>query len=257
MNDWNICIILLNCAYTIWLAAFIAKDIAWLRRITIAGNIVVLPYYYFENETPLWTPIIWVCIFTVINLVMLFLIYLESRPIKLSDIEQKIYELTFKSLEPRIYKKLIDLGSWEELPPEVELVTRDSVLDSLMLVVDGEAEVVLKHGEHRYIPAGGFIGEQSFITGGKTYADVSTGKEATTILRWNSESLREYLANKETLKDAVDLIITADLIYKLRSIEEEVDEIRHSQDLDVSLSHKPYSTHSTSKKDKNMADRPR
>ena len=245
MNDWNIYIILLNCAYTIWLAAFIAKDIAWLRRITIAGNLVVLPYYYFENETPLWTPIIWVCIFTVINLVMLFLIYLESRPIKLSDIEQKIYELTFKSLEPRIYKKLIDLGSWEEIQPEVELVTRDSVLNSLMLVVDGEAEVVLKHGEHRYIPTGGFIGEQSFITGGKTYADVSTGKEATTILRWNSESLRKYLANKETLKDAVDLIITADLIYKLRSIEEEVDEIRHSQDLDVSLSHKPYSTQST------------
>ena len=245
MNDWNICIILLNCAYTIWLAAFIAKDIAWLRRITIAGNLVVLPYYYFENETPLWTPIIWVCIFTVINLVMLFLIYLESRPIKLNDIEQKIYELTFKSLEPRIYKKLIDLGSWEEIQPEVELVTRDSVLDSLMLVVDGEAEVVLKHGEHRYIPTGGFIGEQSFITGGKTYADVSTGKEATTILRWNSESLRKYLANKETLKDAVDLIITADLIYKLRSVEEEVDEIRHSQDLDVSLSHKPYSTQST------------
>ena len=154
MNDWNICIILLNCAYTIWVAAFIAKDIAWLRRITIAGNIVVLPYYYFENETPLWTPIIWVCIFTVINLVMLFLIYLESRPIKLSDIEQKIYELTFKSLEPRIYKKLIYIGTWEELQPEVELVTRNSVLNSLMLVVDGEAEVVLKHGEHRYIPAG-------------------------------------------------------------------------------------------------------
>ena len=245
MNDWNIYIILLNCAYTIWLAAFIAKDIAWLRRITILGNFVVLPYYYFFFEAPMWNPIFWVCIYTVINLVMLFLIYLESRPIKLNDLEQKIYELTFKSLEPRIYKKLIDLGSWEDLQPEVELVTRDTLLDSLMLVVDGEAEVVLKHGEHRYIPTGGFIGEQSFITGGKTYADVSTGKEATTILRWNSESLREYLANKETLKDAVDLIITADLIYKLRSIEEEVDEIRHSQDLDVSLSHKPYSTQST------------
>ena len=257
MNDWNIYIILLNCAYTIWLAAFIAKDIAWLRRITIAGNLVVLPYYYFFFELPMWNPIFWVCIYTVINLVMLFLIYLESRPIKLNDLEQKIYELTFKSLEPRIYKKLIDLGSWEEIQPEVELVTRDSVLDSLMLVVDGEAEVILKHGEHRYIPTGGFIGEQSFITGGKTYADVSTGKEATTILRWNSESLRKYLANKETLKDAVDLIITADLIYKLRSIEEEVDEIRHSQDLDVSLSRKPYSTHSTSKKDNNMVDRPK
>ena len=247
MNDLNIFIILLNCSYTILLGAFLVKDIAWLRRITIVGNLVVLPYYYFFFELPMWNPIFWVCTYTVINMVMLFLHYLESRPIKLSDIEQKIYELTFKSLEPRIYKKLIDLGSWEDLQPEVELVTRDTHLDSLMLVVDGEAEVVLKHGEHRYIPTGGFIGEQSFITGGKTYADVSTGKEATTILRWNSESLRKYLAHKETLKDAIDLIITADLIYKLRSIEEEVDEIRHSQDLDVSLRHKPYSTQSTNR----------
>ena len=188
---------------------------------------------------------------------MLFIIYLESRPIKLSDLEQNIYDQTFKSLEPRVFKKLIDHGSLDELQPEVVLVTSNSDLDSLMLVVEGEAEVVLKHGEHLIIPTGGFIGEQSFITGGKTYADVSTGKEATKILRWKSESLRKYLADKETLKDAVDLIITADLIYKLRSIEEEVDEIRHSQDLDVSLSHKPYATHSTSKKDNNMVDRPR
>ena len=257
MNDLNIFIILLNCSYTILLGAFLVKDIAWLRRITIVGNLVVLPYYYFYFEAPMWISIFWACTYALINLVMLFQIYLESRPIKLSDIEQKIYELTFKSLEPRIYKKLIDLGSWEELQPEVRLVTRDLVLDSLMLVVEGEAEVVLKHGERRNIPTGGFIGEQSFITGGKTYADVSTGKEATTILRWNSESLRKYLADKETLKDAVDLIITADLIYKLRSIEEEVDEIRHSQDLDVSLSHKPYSTNSTSKKDNNLVDLPR
>ena len=68
MNDWNIYIILLNCAYTIWLAAFIAKDIAWLRRITIAGNLVVLPYYYFFFEPPMWNPIFWVCIYTMINL---------------------------------------------------------------------------------------------------------------------------------------------------------------------------------------------
>ena len=131
-------------------------------------------------------------------------------------------------------KKLIDHGSWEKLQHEVRLVTRDLVLDSLMLVVDGEAEVLFKHGEHRYIPTGGFIGEQSFITGGKTYADVSTGKEETTILRWNNESLRKYLANKETLKDTFDLIITTDLLFKLRGVDEEHDEIRHSRDLKVS-----------------------
>ena len=234
MNDWNIYVILLNCAYTIWLAAFLAKKIVWLRILTITGNILVVPYYLYFLETPLWNTIVWVGVYTVINLVMLFIIYLESRPIKLSDLEQKIYDLTFKSLEPRVFKKLIDHGSLEELQPEMNLVTRDSELESLMLVVEGEAEVVLKHGEHLIIPTGGFIGEQSFITGGKTSADVTTGKEAAMILRWNSQVLRKYLADKETLKDHLDLILTADLIYKLRDMEEDLDEIRHSQDLNIS-----------------------
>ena len=234
MNDWNIYVILLNCAYTIYLAAFMAKNIVWLRFLTITGNILVVPYYLFFLDPPLWNSFVWVCIYTVINLVMLFIIYLESRPIKLSDLEQKIYDLTFKSLEPRVFKKLIDHGSIEELQPEVVLVTSNSDLDSLMLVVEGEAEVVLKHGDHLIIPTGGFIGEQSFITGGKTSADVTTGKVAATILRWNSQVLRKYLADKENLKDHLDLIFTSDLIYKLRSMEEDIDEIRHSQDLNIS-----------------------
>ena len=234
MNDWNIYVILLNCAYTVWLAAFLAKKIVWLRILTITGNILVVPYYLYFLETPLWNTIAWVGVYTVINLVMLFIIYLESRPIKLSDLEQKIYDLTFKSLETRVFKKLIDHGSLEDLQPEVNLVTRDSELESLMLVVEGEAEVVLKHGEHIIIPTGGFIGEQSFITGGKTSADVTTGKEAAMILRWNSQVLRKYLADKENLKNHLDLILSSDLIYKLRDMEEDLDRIRHSQDLNIS-----------------------
>ena len=234
MNDWNIYVILLNCAYIIMLVAYMAKKMVWLRLLTIAGNILVVPYYLYFVEPPLWNSIGWACTYILINLVMLFIIYLESRPIKLSDLEQNIYNMTFKSLEPRVFKKLIDHGSLEEFQPDVNLVTRDSELDSLMYVVEGEAEVVLKHGEHLIIPTGGFIGEQSYITGEKTSADVKTGKEAAKIIRWNSEALRKHLAGKEVLKDNLDLIFTADLIHKLRDMEEDIDEIRHSQDLKIS-----------------------
>jgi len=234
MNEWSLFVILLNTGYIIFLAAFMAKKIVWLRLLTITGNILVVPYYLYYIEPPLWNSIGWACTYILINLVMLFIIYLESRPIKLSDLEQNIYNMTFKSLEPRVFKKLIDHGSLEELQPEVNFVTRDSELESLMYVVEGEAEVVLKHGEHLIIPTGGFIGEQSYITGEKTSADVKTGKEAAKILRWNSEALRKHLAGKEILKDNLDLIFTADLIHKLRDMEEDIDQIRHSQDLKIS-----------------------
>ena len=234
MNDWNIYVILLNCAYIIVLAAYMAKKMVWLRLLTITGNILVLPYFLYFIEPPLWNSIGWACIYISINLVMLFYLYLESRPIELSDLEQNIYNMTFKSLEPRVFKKLIDHGSFEELQPDASLVTRDSELDSLMYVVEGEAEVVLRHGEELIIPTGGFIGEQSYITGEKTSADVKTGKEAAKIIRWNSEALRKHLAGKEALKDNLDLIFTADLIHKLRDMEEDIDQIRHSQDLKIS-----------------------
>jgi CRP-like cAMP-binding protein len=212
----------------------LAKKIVWLRLLTITGNFLIVPYFLYFHETPLWNSFVWTCIYTIINLVMLFIIYLESRPASLSDLEQKIYDMTFKSLEPRVFKKLIDHGSLEEFQPDVNLVTRDSELDSLMYVVEGEAVVVLKHGEKLIIPTGGFIGEQSYITGEKTSADVKTGKEAAKIILWNSEELRKHLAGKEVLKDSLDLIFTADLIHKLRDMEEDIDQIRHSQDLKIS-----------------------
>jgi CRP-like cAMP-binding protein len=103
-----------------------------------------------------------------------------------------------------------------------------------MYVVEGRAEVVLKNGDHVNIPAGGFIGEQSFITGENTSADVATGREAAKILSWDSDSLRKYLEKKPHLKETLELILTSDVIHKLRDMEEKYDEIKHSNDLNIS-----------------------
>ena len=233
MFDINIFVIMLNIAYIIFLFAFIAKKIVWLRSLTVLGYIISMPYFFFFFENPLWINLGWTSLYTVINLIMLFLIYLESRPVTFSEMEQKIYNRTFKSLKPKEFKHLIDHGSFEELQPDVGLVTRDTHLEKLMLVVEGQAEVVLKNGDEVDIPCGGFIGEQSFITGENTSADVSTGREAAMILSWDSDSLRKYLEKKPHLKETLELILTSDVIHKLRDMEDKYDEIKHSNDLYV------------------------
>ncbi len=210
MFDINIFVITLNIAYIIFLFAFIARKIVWLRSLTVLGYIISMPYFYFYFENPLWINLGWTSLYTVINLIMLFLIYLESRPVKFSYLEQKIYDRTFKSLKPKEFKHLMGHGSLEEFQPDVGLVSDE---------VD--------------IPAGGFIGEQSFITGENTSADVSTGKEAATILSWDSDSLRKYLEKKPHLKETLELILTSDVIHKLRDMEDKYDEIKHSNDLYV------------------------
>ena len=57
MNDWNIFVILLNCAYIIMLVAYMAKKMVWLRLLTIAGNILVVPYYFYFVEPPCGIPL--------------------------------------------------------------------------------------------------------------------------------------------------------------------------------------------------------
>ena len=233
MFDINIFVIMLNIAYIIFLFAFIARKIVWLRGLTVLGYLISMPYFYFYFENPLWINLGWTSLYTVINVIMLFLIYLENRPVKFNDLEQKIYDRTFKSLKPKEFKHLIDHGSFDELQPDVGLVTRNTHLEKLMLVVEGQAEVVLRNGDEVDIPAGGFIGEQSFITGENTSADVSTGSEAAMILSWNSDSLRKYLEKKPHLKETLELILTSDVIHKLRDMEDKYDEIKHSNDLYV------------------------
>ena len=228
MNDWNIYLILLNLSFTILLIAFLAKDIVWLRILTISGNLIAIPYYFSYFENPLWNPMAWIGVYTLINIVMLFLLYLERRPVKLTDQEKEIYELSFRSIPPRVFKNLINQANWEHLGPEVQLINRDTQLDNLYMVVEGRAEVILKNGEHKYIPAGGFIGEQSYITESKTSADVTTGEEKTTLLKWDKKKLRIYLEHYETLKHTFDLILTTDLIFKLRNMDQKQQKIAHS-----------------------------
>ena len=154
MFDINIFVITLNLAYIIFLFAFIARKIVWLRGLTVLGYLISMPYFYFYFENPLWINLGWTSLYTVINLVMLFLIYLESRPVKFNDLEQEIYDRTFKSLKPKEFLHLIEHGSFDELQPEIRLVTRDTHLEKLMLVVEGQAEVVLKNGDEVDIPSG-------------------------------------------------------------------------------------------------------
>ena len=160
---------------------------------------------------------------------MLFLLYLERRPIKLNDLEKKIYKLSFRSIQPRVFKKLIDQANWEKLGPEVQLVNRNTELENLFLVVEGKAAVLLRNSEHKDIPVGGFIGEQSYIMGSTTSADVTTGEEETTLLKWNKKNLRKFLEHDQILKQTLDLILTTDLIFKIRNMDQIHQEITHSK----------------------------
>jgi hypothetical protein len=71
-----------------------------------------MPYFLSQPET-LWPPVLWAAVFTAINLYQILRIYLERRPVVLSEDEQKLYDMGFQSLRPREFVSLVLAGEWK------------------------------------------------------------------------------------------------------------------------------------------------
>ena len=82
------------------LLSYSVRDILWLRWFAVGAALTNIPYFLLQG-TVLWPPILWAAVFTTINLYQIARLYLERRPVVLSQDEQKLYDLGFRSLRPR------------------------------------------------------------------------------------------------------------------------------------------------------------
>ena len=83
-------------------------------------------------------------------------------------------------------------------------------------IVDGNVEVTLGDNTERIISSNIFIGEQAFITGETASATVRILSDRATLLKWDSRTLQDFLDKDAELSNTFDLILTTDIIGKLR-----------------------------------------
>jgi hypothetical protein len=76
------------------LVAYSVRDILWLRWFAVAAALTNIPYFLLQG-TVLWPPVLWALVFTAMNLYQIARLYLERRPVVLSEDEQKLYDLGF------------------------------------------------------------------------------------------------------------------------------------------------------------------
>ena len=105
-------------ANLIFIGAYWVKDILWLRLLSIVGSLVVIPYYLLQTE-PLWTPMMWSCVFIGIHATRSWGIVKERRPVEFTGDEQLLYDKTFSTLSPQQFKRLLAIGEWQDLEPRV------------------------------------------------------------------------------------------------------------------------------------------
>jgi CRP-like cAMP-binding protein len=192
------------------------RDILWLRWFAVGAALTNIPYFLLQG-TVLWPPILWALVFTAINLYQIAHIYLERRPVVLSEDEQKLYDLGFRSLRPREFVSLSLVGEWESAEAGARVVTEGEPVSCLCIPITGSAEV-RKQGERiETLRPGQIIGTTLALTGDPSPVEV-TFTEPARYMRWSLPSLRRFIDKRPDLRVALQGLVNRDLAGKLERL---------------------------------------
>jgi CRP-like cAMP-binding protein len=201
------------------LVSYSVRDILWLRWFAVAAALTNIPYFLLQG-TVLWPPVLWAIVFTAINLYQIARLYLERRPVVLSQDEQKLYDLGFRSLRPREFVSLSLVGEWKRAEPGETVVTEGEPVSCLCIPITGSADV-RKQGERiGALRPGHIIGTAVALTGEPSPVEV-TFTEPARYMRWSLASLRRFIDNRPDLRVMLQGLVNRDLAEKLNVVVKE------------------------------------
>jgi hypothetical protein len=204
---------LVNLANFAFLLALSVRDVLKLRILSLAADILVLPYYYFQHE-PLWPPIFWGVAFIIVNGVRIVILILDRRPVILSRKEEELYRVAFGSIDKRDFLKLASLARWVDLSPGEVVVKKGHHISEAIVLVSGETEGVLGGKTAFVYRPGQLIGNVSAYSGLVSPMDV-VARGAARLAIWDLEHMREFTESRPELRAKLLQIMTADLAIKL------------------------------------------
>src|SRR6266404_2326379 len=196
------------------MAAYLLKDILWLRSLTILSCFAGIAFTFFVPATPLWTVIYWNILFAIINIVQVAIIIKQRSGVHFSEEEKELHDTLFKNFAPFEFMKLMRVGKWLEAKQGQILATEERPIDSIMLIYNGLVGVETNGKEVATLKDGNFIGEVSFITGGDATATVRA-LTPTRYIAWPKEAISQLLRRNPSMRFAVQSMLSTDLSKKL------------------------------------------
>ena len=198
------------------LASYSVRNMLWLRWLAVAAALMVLPYY-LSPEVILWPPLFWGCVFMIINLYQIVLIYVERRPVALSADEQSLYDLGFQSLRQRDFVSLVLIGTWNDAVAGDQPLIEESSVSSVCIAISGTLNITKKGKTLAMLEPGHIVGTAVALTGDPSPVS-ATFIDDGRYIRWPVAALRKYLDKKPDLRVAVRGLVADDLSEKLQAL---------------------------------------
>ncbi|MCZ6592692.1 MAG: cyclic nucleotide-binding domain-containing protein [Alphaproteobacteria bacterium] len=201
--------LLIHAANVLYLFAFMVRDVLWLRILTVVAAACLIPYFYFRPE-PLLAPIYWNLAFTALNIFWIARLLWERRPVNLSEEEQRLCELVFRTMTPREMIKILKLASWHSAVAGECFVERGKLLDRLIVIYSGKACAEVDGKTVTELQPGQFIGSISYITKETAPANI-VSLEPTCYVSWPKSKLQDFMKENPDLHTALKTALAIDL----------------------------------------------
>jgi hypothetical protein len=198
------------------LISYSVRDILWLRWFAVAAALINIPYFLLQG-TVLWPPVLWALVFTAINLFQIARIYLERRPVVLSEDERKLYELGFQSLRPREFVALALVGEWRNAQPGERVVTEGEPVSGVCIAIRGSAEVRKQGDRLGALAPGHIVGTALALAGAPSPVEIVFAEPAR-YMRWSVADLRSFVDKRPDLRVTLQQHVNRDLAGKLEKL---------------------------------------
>jgi len=199
----------------IFVAAYLVKDILWLRILSIAGSLVVIPFYLLQPE-PLWTPTFWVLVFIGINCFRAWQIFHERRPASLSPDEQALYQQGFNSLSSQQFGKMSAAGKWRD----IEVGQRIQAIDDFARVTalaSGKLEVSRNGKMLGSFGPGDLLGISSVLENRDVFHEALDTRVVSPVrvLQWDASDLKRLADADPEFDSALSKLAASSLATRL------------------------------------------
>ncbi|MEZ5791802.1 MAG: cyclic nucleotide-binding domain-containing protein [Nitratireductor sp.] len=198
-------------SYILLIGSMLMRRMHWLRLLAISAGVFSAIYYVTLGDS---VSFFWECLFTLVNLVQLVILFVENRLGKFSKDEHMFIETVLHGLERAHIRKLMKLGAWTEVADGMVLIHQDTVPAGLYFVVNGSARVERDGRVVGMVGPNDFLGEMSYLTGKEATATVTTVTPMR-YLCFDREMLRNHLARNIEVRQALESGFNRNLVQKL------------------------------------------
>jgi CRP-like cAMP-binding protein len=215
-EDWLKLDYLISLSSLLTVASFSVRAMLPLRALAVASQLFAIPYFMLQ-PTPLWTPVGWTVLFMAINLYHITRILLERRPVRFTPDEQKLYDLAFKSFEPRDFLKLLKLGDWRNARQGDNILIRGQAIEQILVPISGAVAASQDEKVVAQLRPGELIGAGIALTGQASPFNADFAEDAR-YMAWRVTDVNRFMDKNPDLAIKFNDVINRYLVAQINKL---------------------------------------